>query len=101
MGLTAYATVCNNLCTGQTKGKTMATIYQVRKALEEIGATFDKQQGRFIYEDVELLAPEGKVWASNLCSVLCFQVEEDIRKSDLWDLVLDDIKDGVIDESEV
>ena len=78
----------------------MATIYQVRKALTEIGATFDKQPGRFIYEDVELRAPEGKVWASNLCSVLCFQVEEDIAKADLWDLVLDDIKDGLIDESE-
>ena len=79
----------------------MATIHQVRKALTEIGATFDKQPGRFIYEDVELLAPQGKVWASNFSSVLCFTVEEDIKKAELWDLVLDDIKDGLLDESEI
>jgi hypothetical protein len=78
----------------------MATIHQVRKALTELGATFHKQQGRFIFEDVELLAPKGKVWAANLCTVLCFEVEEDIAKADLWDLVLDDIKDGLLDESE-
>jgi len=78
----------------------MATIHQVRKALTELGATFDKQPGKFIYEDVELLAPEGKVWAANFSSVLCFTVEEDIKKAELWDLVLDDIKDGLLDESE-
>jgi hypothetical protein len=79
----------------------MATKQKVVKALVEIGATLTQQPGRAYYDDFEMIAPEGKVWAGNFCEVLCYQYDKDIMtKAEFWYEVLTDIEQGLLDESE-
>ena len=79
----------------------MATKQQVTKALAELGATIKQDAGKYHYDELELLAPTGKVWASNLCQVLCLQFDKySMTKAEFWDEVLTDIQDGLIDESD-
>jgi len=80
----------------------MATKQKVTKALAELGATLTQQPGRHHYDDFEVIAPEGKVWAGNFCEVLCYEYDKDsMTKAEFWDEVLTDIEQGVLDESEV
>ena len=80
----------------------MATKQKVLKALNELEAELNQQPGRHHYDDFEIVAPEGKVWAGNLCEVYCYEYDSDsMTKSEFWDEVLIDIAQGLIDESEV
>jgi hypothetical protein len=80
----------------------MATKQQVSKALEQLGASLHQQPGKYSFDDFEVIAPQGKVWAGNLCEVLCYEYDRDIMtKSEFWDEVINDIEDGLINESEV
>ena len=80
----------------------MATKQQVSKVLEKIGASLHQQAGRHHYDDFEVCAPEGYVWAGNLCEVYCYEYDSDMMtKSEFWDEVLNDIEQGLLDESEV
>lgn len=79
----------------------MATKQKVTKALAELGASLHIQQGRHDYEDVELVAPTGKVWSANLCEVLCYEYDKySMTKAEFWDEALTDIEQGLLDESE-
>lgn len=72
------------------------------KALAELGASLSQDPSRYHYESVEIVAPAGKVWAANLCGVLCFEYDRyNMSKAELWDEVMIDIEQGVLDESEV
>jgi hypothetical protein len=80
----------------------MATKHQVNKALQELGAELDQQPGKYHYDEFEVVAPEGKVWAGNMCSVLCYTYDKDMMtKAEFWDEVLTDLEEGLMDESEV
>ena len=75
----------------------MATKQQVIKALSKIeGAQITIDKGRFT--DIEIIAPEGKVWAGNYCSVYCFEQYYDNPMSELWDEVLECIEYGIDDD---
>jgi hypothetical protein len=77
----------------------MATKQKVIKALDQLGATLTQDFGKYHYEEIEIVAPQGKVWASNLCQVLCFEFDRySMTKAELWDEVLNDIEDGFLDE---
>lgn len=77
----------------------MATKQKVIKALDQLGATLTQDPGKYDYEEIEIVAPQGKVWASNLCQVLCFEFDRySMTKPELWDEVLNDIEDGFLDE---
>jgi hypothetical protein len=79
----------------------MATKQKVIKALDQLGATLTQDPGKYDYEEIEIVAPQGKVWASNLCAVLCFEFDRySMTKAELWDEVMNDIEDGLVDESE-
>lgn len=79
----------------------MATKQKVTKALAELGATLNQDPGPYDYQEIELVAPTGKVWAANLCEVLCHTFDRHIMtKSELWDEALIDIEQGLLDESE-
>ena len=54
----------------------MATKQQATKALTELGATMNQDAGKYHYDEIELVAPTGKVWASNLCQVLCYEFDK-------------------------
>jgi hypothetical protein len=80
----------------------MATKQKVTKALTELGASLHQQAGRHHYDDYEVIAPEGKVWAGNLCEVYCYEYDSDMMtKAEFWDEILIDVEQGLIDESEV
>lgn len=80
----------------------MATKQKVTKALTELGATLNQDVGKYHYDEIELVAPTGKVWVANLCSVLCFEYDKySMTKSEFWDEAMIDIEQGLIDESEV
>jgi hypothetical protein len=80
----------------------MATKHQVNKAIKEFGAVLNQQAGKYHWDDFEVVAPEGKVWAGNFCEVLCYTYDKDIMtKAEFWDEVLTDLEEGLIDESEV
>jgi hypothetical protein len=77
----------------------MATKQKVIKALDQLGAILTQDPGKYDYEEIEIIAPQGKVWASNLCQVLCFEFDRySMTKAELWDEVLNDIEDGFLDE---
>jgi hypothetical protein len=79
----------------------MATKQKMMKALAELGASLSQDPSRYHYESVEIVAPVGKVWASNLCGVLCFEYDRyNMSKAELWDEVMIDIEQGVIDQSD-
>jgi hypothetical protein len=79
----------------------MATKQQVSKALEQLGAALTQDPGKYDFDEIEIVAPEGKVWASNLSGVLCFEFDRySMTKAELWDEVLNDIEDGLLDESQ-
>ena len=77
----------------------MATKQKVIKALDQLGATLTQDPGKYDFEEIEIVAPQGKVWASNLCAVLCFEFDRSsMTKAELWDEVMNDIEDGFLDE---
>ena len=79
----------------------MATKQKVTKAITELGATLSQQPGKYSYDDFEALAPNEKVWAANLCKVLCYEYDRYIMtKAEFWDEVLLDIEQGYLDQSE-
>ena len=79
----------------------MATKQQVSKAVEQLGASFTQDPGKYDFEEIELVAPQGKVWASNLCEVLCFEFDRySMTKAELWDEVMNDIENGLVDDCE-
>jgi len=79
----------------------MATKQNVTKALTELGASLHQQPGRYSYDDIELVAPTGKVWAANLCEVLCYEFDKySMTKAEFWDEALTDLEQGLLDESE-
>lgn len=81
--------------------KLMTTKHQVNKTLKELGAELSQQPGKYNWDDFEVVAPEGKVWAGNLCSVLCYTYDNYIMtKSEFWDEVLTDLAEGLLDQSE-
>lgn len=74
----------------------MATKQQVVKAIGKIpNAELIVDKGRFT--NVEIIAPEGKVWAGNYCSVYSFEQFEGDPISQLWDEVLACIDYGIED----
>jgi hypothetical protein len=76
----------------------MATKQQVNKVLRELGAELNQQAGRHHYDDFEVVAPEGKVWAGNLCEVYCYEYDSDsMTKAEFWDEVLIDLEQGLLD----
>lgn len=78
----------------------MATKQKVLKALNELGAEITQHAGSFHYDEFEVVAPEGKVWAGNFCEVLCYEYDKYLMtKAEFWDEVLTDIEQGLIDES--
>jgi hypothetical protein len=80
----------------------MATKQKMMKALAELGASLSQDPAKYHYDSVEIVAPAGKVWASNFCAVLCFEYDRySMSKAELWDEVMIDIEQGVLDESEV
>jgi uncharacterized protein YegL len=79
----------------------MATKQKVNKALEQLGASLTQDPGKYDFEEIEIVAPDGKVWASNLCAVLCFEFDRySITKAELWDEVLTNIDEGLLDEDD-
>jgi hypothetical protein len=79
----------------------MASKQKMMKALSELGASLTQDPARYHYESVEIVAPVGKVWAANLCQVLCFEFDRySMTKAELWDEVLSDIEQGLLDESQ-
>ncbi len=79
----------------------MATKQQVSKAVEKLGASFTQDLGKYDFDEIEVVAPKGKVWASNLCAVLCFEFDRySMSKAQLWDEVLSNLDEGLLDESE-
>jgi hypothetical protein len=79
----------------------MATKQKVIKALEQLGASLTQDPGKYDYEEIEIVAPHGKVWASNLCGVLCYEFDRhSMTKAELWDEAMYDIEEGLLDESE-
>jgi hypothetical protein len=79
----------------------MATKQKVLKALDELGALLIQDPGKYDYEEIEILAPQGKFWESNLSGVLCYEFDRySMSKAELWDQVMIDIEQGVLDESE-
>ncbi len=80
----------------------MATKQKVLKALNELGAELTQQPGKYHWDDFEMVAPEGKIWAGNFCQALCYTYDKDIMtKAEFWDEVLTDLEEGLLDESEV
>jgi hypothetical protein len=78
----------------------MATKQKVLKAINELRAELTQHAGIWHYDEFEVVAPEGKVWAGNFCEVLCYEYDKDIMtKAEFWDEVLTDIEQGLIDES--
>jgi len=79
----------------------MATKQKVLKALDQLGALLIQDPSKYDYEEIEILAPQGKFWESNLCGVLCYEFDRySMTKSELWDAVLEDIEDGLVDDCE-
>jgi hypothetical protein len=79
----------------------MATKQKVTKALAEIGASFSQDAGKYHYDEIELVAPTGKVWAANFCEVLCYEFDKySMTKAEFWDEALTDIEHGLLDESQ-
>jgi hypothetical protein len=79
----------------------MATKQKVLKVLNELRAELNQQPGRHYFDDFEVVAPEGKIWAGNFCEVLCYEYDKDtMTKAEFWDEVLIDIEQGLIDESD-
>jgi len=77
----------------------MTTKHQINKVLKELGVELSQQPGRYNYDDYELVAPEGKVWAGNFCEVLCYEYDKDIMtKAEFWDEIMNDIDEGLIDK---
>ena len=80
----------------------MATKQKVIKLLDELGAMLIQDPGKYDFEEIEILAPQGKFWESNLCGVLCYEFDRHtMTKAELWDEVINDIEDGLINELEV
>jgi len=79
----------------------MATKQKVIKALEQLGATLTQDPGKYDFEEIEILAPQGKFWESNLCGVLSYEFDRhSMTKAELWDEVMNDIEDGLVDDCE-
>jgi hypothetical protein len=79
----------------------MATKQKVTKALAELGATLTEHAGSFHYDEFEIVAPNAKVWAGNLCEVLCYEYDSDMMtKAEFWDEIMIDVEQGLIDESD-
>jgi hypothetical protein len=77
----------------------MATKQKVVKALTELGAELHQHAGCFNYDEFEVVAPEGKIWAGNFCAVLCYEYDKDMMtKAEFWDEVLTDLEQGLLNQ---
>ena len=80
----------------------MARKQKVLKRLTEMDAELTQHAGSFNYDEFEVVAPEGKVWAGNFCEVLCYEYDKyTMTKAEFWDEVLSDLEEGLLDQSEI